>query len=459
MDRGNLSRRGFIQRSMAALAAAGLPAWAASEIVASRLEAAEDDKPKDTIQVGLVGCGGQGRYILNAALRDKRVKVVAVCDVDRTRVEKASNELPGKPKAYEDFRHLNDDKNVDAILCGTVDHWHALVSIDAMLKGKDVYCEKPLSLTVEESKAIARVAREKKRIFQVGSQQRSDARFRLACELVRNGRLGKIQVIETRIGSNPTSPVVPEAPVPEGLNWDFWLGPTPKVPYRWMEAKDHRPPYYSNGHYEFRWWYAYSGGKMTDWGAHHNDIAQWALGMDDSGPVEVTAKATAPAKGEGRYDCHPDFEVTYTYANGTKLVCKSKGENGVNFLGEDGKEIFVSRSLIRASDQEMKPTTGKGGKPGGPSKILDEKLGKDAIRLYLSNNHMENWLEGIRTRKACICDANVGHRSVTVCHIGVIATRLGKALKWDPKAEKFLGDDEANAMLSRKMRGDWKLPT
>ncbi len=449
MDRGNLSRRGFIERSMAALAAAGIPAWCASDIVAGRLQAAEDPKPKDTIAVGLVGCGGQGRGILNAALRDKKVKVVAVCDVDKGRVEKAAKELPGKPKAYADFRHLNDDKNVDAILCGTVDHWHALVSIDAMLKGKDVYCEKPLSLTVQESQAIARVAREKKKIFQVGSQQRSDARFRLASELVRNGRLGKIKFIETRIDDNPIGGPFAVADVPEGLDWDFWQGPTPKVEY----VKE-------RCHYTFRWWYEYSGGKMTDWGAHHNDIAQWALGMDGSGPVEVSAKGDKPSDKPNSYNCHPHFEVTYTYGSGTKLVCKSRGENGVNFLGEDGKELFVSRRLIRASDQEVKPVPGsKGakGRPGGPSKILDEPLGKDATRLYLSNNHMENWLNGIRTRKACICDADVGHRSVTVCHIGVIALRLGKTLKWDPKAEKF-DDEDANKMLARTMRGDWKLP-
>jgi predicted dehydrogenase len=437
MERGNLSRRGFVQRSLAALAAAGLPAWYASEVLQSRLRADEAPKRKgDEIAVGLVGCGGQGRGILNWALRDKNVKVVAVCDVDKSRVDKAAKELPGKPKAYSDFRHLNDDKNVNAILCGTVDHWHALVSIDAMLKGKDVYCEKPLSLTIQESQAIAKVAREKKAIFQVGSQQRSDARFRLACELVRNGRIGKVQTVETRIGDNPIGGPFPVMDVPEGLDWDFWQGPTPKVDYVKQRC-----------HYEFRWWYEYSGGKMTDWGAHHNDIAQWGLGMDGNGPIEVSATGDKPSDKPNSYNCHPHFEVTYTYASGSKVVCKSRGENGVFFHGENGKGIFVSRSRF-----------GPSGRSAEDVRTIIEPLGKDAVRLYHSDSHMDNWLSGIRTRKACICDADIGHRSVTVCHLGVISLRMGRKLKWNPKAEKFIGDDEANKMLSRKMRGDWKLP-
>ena len=466
MEKGNLSRRGFMQRSLAALSAAGLPSWAALEVFQAEARAADEAKKpvaaNDKIVIGLIGCGGQGNGIMGWARRDKRVQVVAVCDVDKRHRERTAKSVGKDCQQFEDFRKINDLKDINAVLIATPDHWHTLCAIDAMRKGKDVYCEKPLTLTIEEGQALVKVAKQTKAIFQVGSQQRSDARFRLACELVRNGRLGKIKTVETWIGENPTSPPIPKADTPEGLNWDFWLGPTPEVPYRFLEAKKkigRGNARYTNGHYEFRWWYQFSGGKMTDWGAHHNDIAQWALGMDESGPVAVESKGKEPPKGGDRYDCHPTFEVTYTYANGAKVICKSK-ENGVRFEGEDGKWIFVDRGKIEASDQKEKPVPGRKGvkaKPGGPSKILDEKLGADATRLYVSNNHMMNWLDCIKSRKPTICPAEVGFRSVTVCHIGVISMRLGfKKLTWDPKAEKF-GEEEGNKMLSRKMRGEWKL--
>ena len=214
-----------------------------------------------------------------------------------------------------------------------------------------------MTLTIAEGRALATVAKQTGRIFQTGSQQRSDfgGKFRLACSLVRNGRLGKIKTIETRIDFAPTSPSIPNAPVPKGLNWDFWLGPTPFVDYVEMPKAQHGTldPVYTRGHHEFRWWYDYSGGKMTDWGAHHNDIAQWALGMDDSGPIAVEAEGQAPSKEPNSYNVHPHFKVTYTYANGTKLICSStRARTASGSNGEDGQWIFVSRSKINGSDKE-----------------------------------------------------------------------------------------------------------
>jgi len=456
MFANNLSRRGFMQQSMTAMLAAGLPVWYARELLSHQVQAIEEAKKPissdDRIRVGLIGCGGQGRGIMRAALGQKGIEVVAVCDVDRKRrLETIAKDLGGSKevKDYEDYRQLLDRKDIQAVLIATPDHWHTLPAIYAMKAGKDVYCEKPLTLTVAEGIALTKVARETKAIFQVGSQQRSDARFRLACELVRNGRIGKVKTIETRIGENPRGgPFKPE-PVPDGLNWDFWLGQCPKVEYIRQRC-----------HYEFRWWYEYSGGKMTDWGAHHNDIAQWALGMDESGPIEVFSEGEEPSKDPNSYNCHPHFKVTYTYANGTQLVCMSRGENGVRFEGEDGKWIFVSRGRIGASDQ-VEPSTNttrkEKGRPSSPSKLLQEPLPKDAVRLYVSGNHMKNWVDGIRSRKPCICTAEIGHRSVTVCHIGVISLRLGgKKLRWDPVKQTF-DDAEANAMLSRKMRAGYSL--
>jgi predicted dehydrogenase len=445
-----------MQRSLAALTVAGLPAWYAHEVFAAEEEKAAKEKKavgaNDTIVMGAIGIGSpqsRGRAIMHEARAKKGVRYVAVCDVDKGHREKAAKDVGGDCKQYEDFRELLDHKDVNAVTIATPDHWHALVAIDALRKGKDVYCEKPLTLTIAEGQALVKVAKETGRIFQVGSQQRSDARFRLACELVRNGRIGKIKKVETRIGANPQSPALPVVPPPEGLNWDFWLGPTPQVDYVYLKRGNHA---FTNCHYEFRWWYQFSGGKMTDWGAHHNDIAQWGLDMDGSGPVEVEAKGTRPSKEPNSYTCHEHFTVTYRYANGTELVCADNQlkeapdprggghDNGVLFLGEDGQWIFVNRGSISASDQ----------------KLIKEPLATDAKRLYQSNDHMGNFIDGVRSRKPCICTAEVGHRSVTVCHLGVIALRSGKKLKWDPVAERF-EDEEANKWLSRPMRSPWKL--
>jgi predicted dehydrogenase len=454
MHQGNLSRRGFLQRSLAALTVgAGLPAWYAREVQAIEQEKAAQAvkaQANGRIVMGAIGIGSpqsRGRGIASDALNAGKgnVTYVAVCDVDGRHLRTATEDMKKRNQevqGYKDFRDLLDRKDINAVTIATPDHWHTLIAIDALRKGKDVYCEKPLTLTVAEGQALLKVAKGTGRIFQVGSQQRSDNRFRLACELVRNGRIGKVKTVETRIGANPTSPSLPKVDPHKELDWDFWLGPTPKVDY--VELAKGKSTY-TRCHYEFRWWYEYSGGKMTDWGAHHNDIAQWGLGMDESGPVAVEGTGDAPSKEPNSYNCHPNFKITYTYANGTQLVCTSGGENGVKFIGEDGKWIFVSRGKIEASDGDAKT-----------SKLLTEPLPKDAVRLYVSTSHMGNFLECLKSRKPTICTAEIGHRSVTVCHIGVIALRTGKKLKWDPVKERF-DDAGANMMLSRPMRAPWKL--
>jgi len=449
MQRGNLSRRGFMQRSLTALTlGAGLPAWYAREVLAAELQ---DTKPAgDKLIFAAIGIGSpqsRNRAVVGDALNAGKGNVLftAVCDVDANHRDRAVEDMKKRGqevKAYKDFREVNDRKDINAVTIATPDHWHALVAIDAMRKGKDVYCEKPMTLSVGEGNAIIKVAKETGRIFQVGSQQRSDARFRLACELVRNGRIGKLQRVETRIGTNPTGTFKVEEP-PSNLDWDMWLGPRPKVEYVKQRC-----------HYEFRWWYDYSGGKLTDWGAHHNDIAQWGMGTDETGPVAVEGEGEAPSKEPNSYNCHPTFKVTYTYANGVKLICthnqlpdaldrspENKGhDNGVLFVGEKDQWIFVNRGKITASDE----------------KLIDEPLGADATKLYLSANHMGNFLEGIRTRKPCVCTAEVGHRSVTVCHLGALTLRTGKAFKWDP-AKETSDVPEVNALLNPAMRAPWKL--
>ncbi len=436
----HLSRRGFLDRAMAGLTiGAGLPAWYARTALAEAQEAGARARrkigPNEQIVMAAIGVGGQGSYIMKKAMAHPGVRFVAVCDVDADRREKAAAAVKDKQKGdcatYADFRELLARGDIDAVTIGTVDHWHALTSIAAMKAGCDVYCEKPLALTIAEGQAMVQAARKYDRIFQVGSMQRSDPRYRLACELVRNGRIGKVHTVEARIGENPIGGPFKEVAVPNGLDWDFWKGPTADIPY----VKE-------RCHYNFRWWYEYSGGKMTDWGAHHNDIAQWGLGTDATGPVEVTAVGKEPSKKAESYNCHPHFAVTYRYADGVRLVTTSEGENGNRFHGDRGW-IFVNRRRIEASD----------------SRLIEEPLSKDADRLYASNDHMGNFLDGVRTRRRPICDVEIGHRSASVCHIGVIAMRTGLPLLWDPKAERFHGShaDAANAMISREMRAPWKL--
>jgi predicted dehydrogenase len=356
------------------------------------------------------------------------VKCVAVCDVDAFHKKEAAARFGADCAQYEDFRELIARDDIDAINIGTPDHWHALVAAAAMRAGKDVYCEKPQTLTIAEGKKLVSIWKSSGAVFQTGSQQRSDARFRLACELVRNGRIGKVKTVEARIPASAAGGPFDVKPVPSDFNWDFWLGPT-----QWTDYILERT------HGTFRYWLEYSGGMMTDWGAHHNDIAQWGLGMDRSGPIAVEAIGVRHF-GHRCYNAFQEFKVSYTYPGGITLVTTNEGENGIMFTGESGW-IFVSRDRIGASDQ----------------KLLDEPLPSSATRLYVSDDHHQNFIDGMRSRKQPICDCEIGHRSASVCHIGGISMRLaGKHLAWDPVKEQF-NDPEANAMLSRPMRGNWKL--
>jgi predicted dehydrogenase len=300
--------------------------------------------------------------------------------------------------------------------------------MDAARNGKDSYVQKPLAWSIEEGRAMCDAVEKHDVILQTGSQQRSDDRFRLACELVRNGRLGKLKYVN--VGIPPNNKFVdatwsPE-PVPEGFDYDFWLGPAP-----WAEYHHQRC------HYEFRFLLDYSGGQVSNFGAHNLDIAQWGLGMDDSGPVEVTGNAEFPSSGLFTTATKVFFECTY--ANDVKVTCKT-GKFGMTFEGSRGT-VYVDRDKIRAV----------------PASLLDEPIGEEEIHLYKSNHHYRNFADCVRSREEPICTAEIGHRSSTVCNLGNIAMRLGRTVKWDPEAETFPGDAEANALLGRDMRGPWNL--
>ncbi len=422
-----LSRRDFLKTSASAVLAAPFlltKAWAAGG----------QKGPNDRITLGVIGTGTQGRYLMQNFLNHPNTQVVAVCDVDTTRREhhrkiveefyktKMEKDFKGCT-GYPDFRQLLARPDIDAVVIAAPDHWHALVATAACRAGKDVYCEKPLSLTIREARQMVEAARKYERVFQTGSMQRSSGEFRKACELVRNGRIGKVQQVIVDVGG-PSRPCdLPGEPVEPGLAWSFWLGPAPMRPYNSVLS-----PRGVHKHFpDWRNYREYSGGGMTDWGAHHFDIAQWGLGMDESGPVEIIPPEDPKAhKG-----------VRYRYANGVEMIHGDSG--GVLFIGTEGK-IFVNRGKFQATPES-----------------IAAPLDGNALRLYKSDNHAKDFLDCVRSRKRPICDVEVGCRSVTVCHLGNIAYWTHKRLKWDPTKEQFIGDPEANKWLDREKRPPWKV--
>jgi predicted dehydrogenase len=423
-----ISRRHFIRRTTFASSALGLSLTSPNILSRPAFGAAGTND----IRVGVIGVGGQGKSHLNAITQN----IVALCDVDRKILESAKNLVEKKanraPTAYSDYRKMLDSRDVDAVLIATPDHWHALPAIHACQAGKDVYVEKPLTLTVHEGWAMIKAAREYRRIIQTGSQQRSwpDEKFRRAAEYVRSGRIGDIKTVRVGLpGVNWTKePAVPDSDPPPELDYDFWLGPAPYRPYN-----KHRV------HYYFRFFWDYSGGQMTNWGAHHLDITQWALGMDESGPVEIEGRAEYDkAK---RYEVPSWFEITYTYANGVQVICGQSHRIGTTFEGTDGL-IYVDRGKLESTVPD----------------VIKQPLADNEVHLPVSRNHHQNWFDSIKSRKPPICDVAIGHRSATVCHLGNIAVRTGRKIRWDPAKEQIVGDPEASRMLSYAYRAPWKLP-
>jgi predicted dehydrogenase len=430
-----MTRRRFLNR---AAAGAGFAACAPYILTSDALGNADKAPANSRIGVGFIGVDSMGGYHLGNFIHNRKVQVRAVCDVDQPirkaaadRVKKTYGDTADCPD-YNDFRDLLARKDIDAVVIATPDHWHALIAIEACKAGKDIYCEKPLTLTIEEGRKLVRAVRRYGRVFQTGSQQRSggqtrpESNFRFACELVRSGRIGRVHTVRTGLGGGPTCGWEPETDPPAGLDWNMWLGPALWKPYTPRRC-----------HYEFRWFYDYSGGKMTDWGAHHNDIAQWGLGMDDSGPVHIDGKATFPQ--DGLYDTATSFTVEYTYANGVKLIASSEGR-GTRFEGTDGW-VHVDRGFLQTH----------------PAELMEERPGPNDVHLYESPGHYEDWFQCVEQRRRPICDVEIGHRSATVCHLGNISMRLGRPIRWDPQTEQVIGDDEAARWVGRPMRAPWHL--
>ncbi len=431
-----MKRRTFIKAAGLAAASSTLPLWFKEELMAkSHLPAPK--MANDRLGIALIGCGGRGTSVAREMVYYG--DMVAVCDVDDAQITKAQGIWP-KARGVKDFRKVMEMKDVDVIICGTVDHWHTLVSLAAMRAGKDVYCEKPLTLAIDEGKYLVKEEKKTVRILQTGTQQRSDPRFRLACELVRNKQIGELKEIDVYLPAGQRKGPFASTPVPAGLDWDMWQGQTKAVDY----VKERT-------HLYFRYWWEYSGGTMTDWGAHHNDIALWATGFERSGPVSASGRTLIDMI-PGGFNAASEYELEYVYPNGVVHRCRSTTANawngsvvnqfdqqhGVRFQGTSGW-IWVTRGHIESSIPE----------------ILTTPLPSGAERLYESNDHVENFVESVRSRKKAICDAEIGHRSATMCHLGVTAVRLGRKLKWDPRKEKYLGDREAAATARREMRKPW----
>ena len=435
-----ISRRTFIKSTAAAITAPYL-------VPSSALGRDERPSPSERITLGLIGLGSMGMRHVKGFLQEDDCRIVAVCDVDAGRVRAAVREINKHYGSkycgrYSDFRDLISRDDIDTLCISVPDHWHSVPAIMGIRAGKDIYGEKPLALTISQGRAMVEAVHRYQCVWQTGSWQRSTEHFRFACELVRNQRIGELQRVEVGIGRgfNPGGgqPTVdriapqPAMPVPEGFDYEMWLGPAPWAPYTEKRC-----------HWNFRWILDYSGGQVTDWGGHHIDIAHWGMGCDETGPVEVAGRGIFPE--DGLWNAAVDYDFECTYSNGVTMYVGSNNHylQGVRFIGERGW-VHVTR----------------GGLDANPKSLLKEKIGPEEVHLYRPagnhrQGHRRDFLDCVKTRGQTIAPVEVGHRSATVSHLGNIAMILGRAIRWDPKREQVVNDPTANRMLGRAMRSPW----
>jgi predicted dehydrogenase len=429
IGRQEISRRQFLGRAIGvATATVTFPYVVPSSVLGGTA-------PSERITLGFIGTGKQSQHLMRSFLNSPGTQVLAACDVDKLKLERGKKIVEdfyagkngGSFKGCDTYGHFRDllaRDDIDAVVIATPDHWHAIIVIESAKAGKDIYCEKPLSQTIVEARTMVNTVRRYGRVFQTGSMQRSDWHFRLGCELVLNGYIGELKTINVNVGGPPADQPLPAQPVPDYLDWDMWVGPALWRPYN----SELSPNISFDGFPNWRYHSSFGGGGMTDWGAHHFDIAQWGMGMDESGPVEIH-----PPDGK-------EYKVlTYKYASGV-TVTRSGRARGVLFTGTKG-EVLTDRGFLQTKPENLK----------------DQQIGPNEIHLYVSKNHYVDWLDAVRKRSRPICDIETGCRSVTVCHLGNIAYKLGRPLRWDPKREVFVADAEANRLLSRPMRSPWHI--
>jgi predicted dehydrogenase len=428
------NRRQFLKGILAAGAA---PLFVPAQVIGAQGQT----PPSGKVNVGVLGVGSQGQADMRNFLGQKDARVTALCDVNQRNIESARQHIAnayGSPdvKVFRDFRELNADASIDAVLMALPVHWHSVPAMDAILNGKNIYHEKPMALSFEEARRVRAAVRKKGIVFQFGTQQRSDWRFRLACELALNGRLGKLQEIQVSVPSGKTGPAFPEQPVPDYLDWDRWVGPAPLTSF-------HEDKLQRDNHENMT---AFSLGMISCWGIHHLDIAQWGNGTDATGPSTVEGTGTFPAG--GGFDAIQTWKVRFEYASAAPVVFVSDGtagfSHGVRFVGDSGW-VHVVRGDIKAHED----------------RFLDpffNKTGTMPIQLRVSGDHTRDFLDSIIAHKRAICDIETAVRSDTLCQVALIAIQEGRKLRWDPKSERFPNDDAANARLQpRGFRGGWKL--
>lgn len=421
------TRRGFLEKSAKAFGTA----WAATHIIPGGMRRA-DASANERLAIALIGAGGMGRHDLVNMITQPDVQFVAVCDVDTQRRQggkKIVDDYYGNANCaeYRDFREVLARDDIDAVVIATPDHWHGLIAVAAAERGKDIYCEKPISLTIGEGRQIVEAMNRYGVVYQSGTQRRSIPCFKFPIEMARSGRLGRIHTIHTHLGVGPTCEPQPIEPVPEGFDYDMWLGPAPYMDYTPRRC-----------HGSFRWLWDYSGGKLTDIGAHFNDLAQFGNDSEHTGPVSYEGWGELP--GEGLFETPIRYEIRATYADGVKLIMHANDPYVCRFEGDEGWASITDNGTVDAE----------------PKSLL--KLRSFETQDYqVMAGHHRNWLDCVRTRQTPIAPPEVAHRSTTICHAGNICIRLARGLRWDPEAEQFIDDEEANHMLARAKRAPWRL--
>ncbi|SDE58124.1 Predicted dehydrogenase [Pricia antarctica] len=448
-----MQRRKFINRTTLGTAAmVGFPSIVPAHVLGK-------DAPSNKINIGQIGCGRIAQsHDMHDTIRFDEARYVAVCDLDSKRAadakvlvddfykKKTGKEKYMDTKIYDDYKELLANNDIDAVIVSTPDHWHSQPAMEAALAGKDIYLQKPTSLTVREGQQLRKTVQDTGVILQVGTQQRAMPQFRRAAELVRNGRIGKVHTVKVGLPGDPAGPEAPVMPVPSNLNFDMWLGSTPEVPY--TEIGVHPQNDYSRpGWLRIR---NYGAGMITGWGQHHYDSAAWGLDTELTGPISVEALAEFPKS--GLWNVHGDFFVKHQYGNGTTVYTSGGYPNGIQYIGDDGW-IFVSRGDYQASatdpvDKEKSSNALNASDP----KILESVIGENETHLYTIDDQHGNWLECIKTRKAPISPIEKGHKACVICLISDIAMQFPRKLDWDPEKEMFINDDEANALLHREQR-------
>jgi Oxidoreductase family, C-terminal alpha/beta domain/Oxidoreductase family, NAD-binding Rossmann fold len=420
--------------------------------------------PSNQINVGAIGTGRISRvHDMPGIWKYDNARIVAVCDLDSNRVQQAKElvnayyaKKTGKPYdgviGYSNYHELLGNKDIDAVVISTPDHWHAIIAVDAVHAGKDVYLQKPASLTITEGRILSDAVHHTGRIVQIGSQQRSTAQFHRAAELVRNGRIGQLQTVEIGLPGDPSGDVEREMPVPKNLNYDMWLGSTPLVYY--TEKRVHPQADFSRP----GWLRCeqFGAGMITGWGSHHVDSAHWAMDTEYTGPIEVWGSAKFPTG--GLWDVHGDFKTYALYADGVKMTISGDFPNGIKFYGSEGW-LFVSRGNAAVTDADPKATLADKKLAASNPKILDSVIGPNEVHLYESNDHHGNWLDCIISRRQPIAPIEVGHRACSTCLIHHMAMKANRKLYWDPEKERFKNDDQANSLLSRPQRKPYVINT